>query len=154
AVFTGMAAGLVLGPRVLAGFSRPRLFGAALTVSGIVLLGLSLAPTLLVALPLAVLLGACGGVAWVGGYTLLGLNVEDEVRGRTFALVQSLDGVALVLALATAPLAAAAFDTILGLPVTVTAVGLSLSYSGAMVTYLLAGLALLASGWWAWRSMN
>ncbi|GAA2036721.1 hypothetical protein GCM10009740_30140 [Terrabacter terrae] len=40
-------------------------------------------PALLVALPLAALLGAVIGVAWVVGYTLLGLTVEDRVvRGR------------------------------------------------------------------------
>lgn len=153
-VFSGMALGLVLGPRLLRGFSRPRLFGAALTGAGIVLLALALVPTLLLALPLALVLGAFVGVGWVIGYTLIGLTVEDEIRGRTFALVQSLDGVVLVSVLAIAPLMAALFDALLGLPVRVDLGVLRLTYTGAMVTYLLAGLAMVASGVWAWRSMD
>ena len=153
-VFSGMALGLILGPRVLRGFSRARLFGAALTGAGIVLLVLALVPTFLLSLPLALLLGAFVGVGWVVGYTLIGLTVEDEIRGRTFALVQSLDGVVLVVVLAVAPLVAAMFDTLLGLPVTVNLGPLELTYTGAMITYLLAGLAMIGSGVWAWRSMN
>ncbi|GAA6527281.1 MFS transporter [Intrasporangium sp. DVR] len=153
-VFTGMALGLVLGPRVLRGFSRARLFGAALTGAGTVLLALALVPTLLLVLPLALLLGAFVGVGWVVGYTLIGLTVEDEIRGRTFALVQSLDGVVLVIVLALAPLAAAPFDAVLGLPVSVDLGPLVLTYTGAMVTYLVAGVAMIGSGIWAWRSMN
>ncbi|WP_404387606.1 MFS transporter [Humibacillus xanthopallidus] len=154
AVFTGMAIGIVVGPRVLAGLSRPRIFGAALTSAGAVLLVLAVVPTLLVALPLATVLGAVIGVAWVVGYTLLGLTVEDEVRGRTFALVQSLDGVVLVLVLAVAPLLAATFDAALSLPRTLTLGPMELTYTGAMAAYLLAGLGMGAAGLAAWRSMN
>lgn len=154
AVFTGMATGLVLGPRVLAGMSRPRLFGAALTGAGLVLIGFALVPTLWVALPLATILGALVGVGWVVGYTLIGLTVEDEIRGRTFALVQSLDGVVLVVVLALAPLLAAAFDALLSLPRGLSLGDLHLTYTGAMVTYVLAGAGMAAAGVGAWRSMN
>jgi MFS family permease len=154
AVFTGMAGGIIVGPRLLAGLSRPRIFSAALTSSGLLLLALALVPTLLLALPLATVLGALIGVGWVVGYTLLGLTVEDEVRGRTFALVQSLNGVVLVLVLAVAPLLAATFDAVLSLPRTVTVGALELSYTGATVTYLLAGVAMATAGVGAWRAMN
>ena len=154
AVFSGMATGLVLGPRVLAGMSRPRLFGAALTGAGLVLIGFALVPTLWVALPLATILGALVGVGWVVGYTLIGLTVEDEIRGRTFALVQSLDGVVLVVVLALAPLLAAAFDALLSLPRGLSLGDLHLTYTGAMVTYVLAGAGMAAAGVGAWRSMN
>ena len=154
AVFSGMAAGLVAGPRVLAGFSRARLFGAALAGAGCVLIGLAVGPTLWFALPLATVLGALVGVAWVVGYTLIGLTVEDEIRGRAFALVLSLDNVVLLVVLALAPLLAAGFDALLGLPRTWTLASLTLTYTGAMVTYLLAGLAMLLAGALAWRSMN
>ncbi len=154
AVFTGMAAGLVLGPRLLAGMSRARIFGAALTGAGAVLVVFALVPTLWIALPLATLLGGFVGVGWVVGYTLIGLTVEDEIRGRTFALVQSLDGVVLVVVLALAPLMAAAFDALLSLPRGITLGNLTLTYTGAMVTYVLAGVAMAAAGLGAWRSMN
>lgn len=154
AVFTGMATGIVLGPRLLAGLSRPRIFGAALTTAGGILLTLAVIPTLLIALPLAAVLGSVIGVAWVVGYTLLGLTVEDEFRGRTFALVQSLDGVVLVLVLAVAPLLAAAFDALLSLPRTLALGSFELTYTGAMAAYLVAGLAMCAAGLSAWRTMN
>jgi MFS family permease len=154
AVFTGMATGIVGGPRALAGLSRPRIFGAALTSAGVLLLVLAVVPVLLVALPLATVLGAVIGVAWVVGYTLLGLTVEDEVRGRTFALVQSLDGVVLVAVLALAPLLAAAFDAMLSLPRTVSLGTVHLTYTGAMAAYLIAGLGMCAAGLAAWRTMN
>ncbi|HET8988317.1 MAG TPA: MFS transporter [Humibacillus sp.] len=154
AVFTGMAIGIVLGPRALAGLSRPRIFGAALTSAGVMLLVLAVVPTLLIALPLATALGAVIGVAWVVGYTLLGLTVEDEIRGRTFALVQSLDGVVLVLVLAVAPLLAAAFDAVLSLPRTLEVGPFVLTYTGAMAAYLIAGLGMCTAGVAAWRAMN
>jgi MFS family permease len=154
AVFTGMALGIVAGPRVLGGLSRPRIFGAALTSAGLILLVLALVPALLLALPLATALGAVIGVAWVVGYTLLGLTVEDELRGRTFALVQSLDGVVLVIVLALAPLLAAAFDAAFSLPRTLVVGPVDLTYTGAMAAYLLAGLGMCGAGFAAWRSMN
>jgi hypothetical protein len=46
------------------------------------------------------------------------------------------------------------FDSLLGLPVAVDLGSLELTYTGAMVTYLLAGLAMVGSGISAWRSMN
>ena len=153
-VFSGMALGLVGGPRLLKGLSRSRIFPASLVGAGLILLVLALVPVLLVAMFLAVLLGACVGVAWVVGYTLIGLTVEDEIRGRTFALVQTLDGVVLVVVLALAPLMAAAFDGLFGLPRTLDLGALSLTYTGSMVTYVVAGVGMLLAGLSAWRRMN
>ena len=52
------------------------------------------------------MLGFFAGTAWITGYTLLGLEVEDEFRGRTFAFVQTLIRLTLALVLALAPLIA------------------------------------------------
>ena len=49
--------------------------------------------------------GFGAGTAYLSGITLLGREVADEVRGRTFAFVQSLVRVVLILALAAAPFA-------------------------------------------------
>ena len=56
---------------------------------------------------LTVAVGMCSGVAWVTGYTMLGLEVEDSMRGRTFAFVQSAARVVLVGVMALAPALAA-----------------------------------------------
>ena len=108
AVFTGLALGIWLGPKVFAQFSRRRIFGATLTISSSFLILLSLMTNLVLAIFITVLLGAFAGISWVTGFTMLGLEVADEVRGRTFAFVQSLIRVSLVLVLAIAPLVAAA----------------------------------------------
>ena len=68
---------------------------------------LALITNLVLAIFLVVFLGAFAGVSWVSGFTMLGSEVEDEVRGRTFAFVQSLIRITLVLVLAVAPAIAA-----------------------------------------------
>ena len=82
-----MGLGLWRGPRLLARVSRRRVFGAALTGCGLVLFPLALVPHLEVVAALAVVVGFLAGAAWVTGMTLLGLEVPDELRGRTFAFV-------------------------------------------------------------------
>jgi len=107
-VFTGLALGISAGPKVFSQFSRRRLFGAALTISSIFLILLSLISNLVLAIIVTIFLGAFAGVSWVSGFTMLGLEVEDELRGRTFAFVQSLIRISLVLVLAISPVVAAA----------------------------------------------
>ena len=82
------------------------MFGIALTATGLLLFPLALVPYLEVVTAVAVALGFCAGTAWVTGNTLLGLEVPDEVRGRTFAFVGSLTKLALAAVLAVAPLVA------------------------------------------------
>ncbi len=53
------------------------------------LAGIALIPNLVVVTALVVLLGSCAGVAYVTGYTIVGLEVDDDTRGRTFAFLQS-----------------------------------------------------------------
>ena len=108
AVFTGLASGIALGPKVFSQFSRRRLFGASLATAGILLLVLSLLQNLVLAIFVVIVLGVFSGISWVTGFTMLGMEVSDEMRGRVFAFVQSLIRVSLVAVLAIAPLAAAA----------------------------------------------
>jgi dTMP kinase len=135
AVFTGLAAGIAFGPKVFAQFSRRRLFGASLTIAGLFLVGLAAIPNLVLAVFTVIALGAFSGICWVTGFTMLGMEVADEVRGRTFAFVQSLIRVVLVAVLAIAPLIAAAVGEH-----TFEFQNTQLSYNGASVTILIAGL--------------
>ena len=82
AVFAGLALGMWRGPRFLLAMSRPRLFGFALTAAGVVLIGVALIANLAVVTLLTVLLGFFAGTAWITGYTLLGLEVEDSLAGQ------------------------------------------------------------------------
>ena len=149
-VFLGLAAGMFLGPRLLPDFSRRRLFSLSIGAAGFALAVLALIPQMVVAVMVTLVLGAFAGVAWVTGYTLLGLEVADELRGRTFAFVQTMVRVVLVLVLAVAPLLAAAFGQH---EIEITE-AMSLTYNGAAITFLLAGLLAAGLGLLSLRSLD
>jgi dTMP kinase len=149
AVFTGLAAGIAFGPKVFAQFSRRRLFGASLAISGGFLVALAAIPNLVLAVFIVVILGAFSGITWVTGFTMLGMEVQDEVRGRTFAFVQSLIRVVLVGVLAVAPLIAAAVGQH-----TFEFQNTQVSYNGAAVTILLAGLFASLIGFISYKQMK
>ena len=134
AVFAGLAVGIAFGPKIFAQFSRRRLFGASLTTAGIFLILLALIPNLVMAVFTVIFLGIFAGVTWVTGFTMLGMEVQDEVRGRTFAFVQSLIRITLVAVLAIAPAAAAAFGVH-----TYDFKNGSINFNGAQATILIAG---------------
>ena len=150
AVFAGLGAGMWHGPRLLRGVTRRRLFGMALLAAGVVLLGLSLVGDMVLAAVVAVLLGFCAGVAWVTGYTILGLEVEDALRGRTFGFVQSLVRLVLALVLAAAPLLAG----LVGPHRWRLNDDVALTYGGTQLTFLLAALLTMVAGVASFRQMN
>ena len=135
AVFTGLAIGIAFGPKIFAQFSRRRLFGASLTTAGFFLVLLALIPNLVMAVFTVIILGAFSGVTWVTGFTMLGMEVQDEVRGRTFAFVQSLIRITLVAVLAVAPVIAAAFGVR-----TYEFENSTINFNGAQATILIAGV--------------
>ncbi len=149
AVFVGMALGMWLGPKTLSGFSRRRLFGLALVFAGGSLAILALIPNLVVALLVTIILGTCAGVAWVSGFTMLGLEVKDEVRGRTFAFVQSLVRITLISVLAVAPVMAAT----IGRHTLHLGQGI-VHYNGAEVTLLLGGIFAAVVGIVSYHQMD
>jgi len=112
AIFVGLAGGMFLGMRILSGFSRRRLFGLSIASSAIPLALIALIPNLVVVVVLVVLLGACAGVAYVTGYTIVGREVDDDTRGRVFAFLYSAIRVILLTVIAVAPFIAAAFTAL------------------------------------------
>jgi dTMP kinase len=107
AIFIGLAAGMFLGLRILRGFSRRRLFGLSIVGAGVPLILIGLIPSLAVVVLLVIILGAFAGIAYVTGYTIVGTEVDDQTRGRTFAFLQSGIRVILFAVIAAAPLLAA-----------------------------------------------
>lgn len=144
AVFAGLGAGMWRGPGLLKGVTRPQVFGLALVGTGLLLFPVALVPALEIVVVIAVLLGFCAGAAWVTGNTLLGLEVPDELRGRTFAFVGSLTRLSLALVLAVAPLVAGAIGR----------VDVGPTYGGAAVTILLAAVLMSAVGAFSYRQMH
>ncbi|MBW8805186.1 MAG: dTMP kinase [Catenulisporales bacterium] len=150
AVFLGLAAGMATGSRVWAGVAREHLFGAVICGAGMMLCAFALVPSLLVGLLCALVVGFLGGTAWIIGQTMLGREVADELRGRTFAFVQSLIRVTLVLILAAAPAVAGTVGSLtLRFPGPV-----SITYGGAAITLFGAGLLAAGVGWVAYRMMD
>jgi dTMP kinase len=148
-VFTGLAIGIAFGPKVFAQFSRRRLFGASLTTSGVFLVLLAAISNLTLSILIVAILGAFSGIAWVTGFTMLGMEVHDEIRGRTFAFVQSLIRITLVAVLAIAPIIAATigvhhyqFQNI------------ALNYNGAQITILIAGVIAVLIGSISYHQMK
>jgi len=148
-VFLGLALGISFGPRVFAQFTRRRLFGASLAISGLLLVTLSLVLNLVLAIFITIILGIFSGITWVTGFTMVGMEVEDEVRGRTFAFVQSLIRVSLVLVLAISPLIAAAIGEH-----TYSFRTTSVTYNGAAFTMFFAGLIATLVGILSYRHMR
>lgn len=148
-VFMGLALGISLGPKILGNFSRRRIFGASLATAGLFLLVLSLIQNLVLAILIVLILGAFSGICWVTGFTMLGLEVEDELRGRTFAFVQSLIRIVLILVLAISPLIAAAIGRH-----TFNIYEISLTYNGAAFTMLLAGIIATSVGLLSYKQMR
>jgi len=149
AVFGGLALGMGFAPRLFSGLSRRRLFAAGLVGSGIGLAGLALVQQIEIASMIAVVLGFCAGASWVSGYTLLGLEVPDNVRGRTFAFVQSAVRTVLAVTLAVAPFIAGAIGR------RTWSIGdRSVSYNGAALTMLISAVLAGVIGLIAWRQMD
>jgi dTMP kinase len=149
AVFTGLAIGIAFGPKIFAQFSRRRLFGASLSTAGFFLVLLALISNLTLSVIIVIFLGAFSGITWVTGFTMLGMEVHDDVRGRTFAFVQSLIRITLVAVLATAPIIAATIGEH-----RYEFQNTTLDYNGAQITMLLAGVIAALIGALAYRQMK
>jgi len=148
-VFTGLAIGIAFGPKIFAQFSRRRLFGASLTTSGVFLVLLALISNLVLSVVIVAILGAFSGIAWVTGFTMLGMEVHDEIRGRTFAFVQSLIRITLVAVLAIAPIIAATIGVH-----RYKFQNLVLNYNGAQITILIAGAIAVLIGSVSYHQMK
>jgi dTMP kinase len=148
-VFTGLAIGIAFGPKIFAQFSRRRLFGASLTTSGLFLVLLALISNLVLSVIIVAILGAFSGIAWVTGFTMLGMEVHDDVRGRTFAFVQSLIRITLVAVLAIAPIIAATIGEH-----SYQFENLTLDYNGAQITIGIAGFIAVLIGSVSYHQMK
>jgi dTMP kinase len=148
-VFTGLAIGIAFGPKVFAQFSRRRLFGASLTTSGVFLVLLALISNLVLSVVIVAILGAFSGIAWVTGFTMLGMEVHDDVRGRTFAFVQSIIRITLVAVLAIAPIIAATIGEH-----SYQFENFTLDYNGAQITIGIAGLIAVLIGSASYHQMK
>jgi dTMP kinase len=112
AMFVGLALGMLIGAR-LRDFSLRRLFGLSITVAAVPLALIALIPNLALVTLFVVMLGALAGIAYATGNTIVGLEVDDATRGRTFAFFQSTIQVILFLVIAVSGVVASGFTKLI-----------------------------------------
>jgi dTMP kinase len=157
AIFVGMALGMVVGTKVLGSFSRRRLFGITIAAAAVPLALIGLVPILGVVVLLVVLLGALSGIAYSTGFTIVGLEVDDDTRGRVFAFFQSSIQVILLAVIAAVPFLSALFTRMIA---SVNGTGnvkignITYVSAGQNVVILLAALVAFLLGIRAYRQMD
>ena len=102
-IFVGLATGMFVGPRLGRGLSRRRLVGLCISAAGVALSFNAIMPNLLLAMVFTFLMGAFAGVVWVVSMTLVGLEVSDDRRARTFAYIYNMMRLMLLLVVVAAP---------------------------------------------------
>ncbi len=157
ALFIGIALGMLPGTRFLKDFSRRRLFGVAIVCAAIPLAIIALVPNLVIVTLLVVLIGTMGGIAYATGFTIVGLEVDDSIRGRVFAFFTSATQVILFAVIAVAPFLAKGLTKLIA---SLTGSGnvkignVMYSAVGQNVVLLLAALLAVVLGISAYRHMD
>ena len=157
AIFLGLAAGMFLGLRILHGFSRRRLFGLSIAFAAAPLALIAIIPNLVITAILVLLLGASAGIAYVTGYTVVGLEVDDDTRGRTFAFLQSGVRVILFAVIAIAPSLAGGLSALVHAVTggqTLRIANVSYTNVGDNLVLLVAAVVALGLGRAAYRQMD
>ncbi|HEY0937475.1 MAG TPA: dTMP kinase [Trebonia sp.] len=109
-ILIGLAIGMGFGSRPFGDFSRRRLFGVTLTASAVPLAMIALVPNLAVVTVFVLLMGVISGIAYPTGFTIVGLEVDDDTRGRVFAFFQSTIQAILLTVIAVAGFVATGFS--------------------------------------------
>jgi dTMP kinase len=157
AIFVGMALGMVVGPRLLHGFSLRRQFGLTIAVAAVPLALIGLVPNLGAVTLFVVLLGALSGIAYSTGFTIVGLEVDDDTRGRVFAFFQSSIQVILFTVIAIVPFLSAAFTKLIE---SMNGTGdvkignVMYASAGQNVVILVAAVVAALLGWSSYRQMD
>ncbi|SOD72068.1 thymidylate kinase [Jatrophihabitans sp. GAS493] len=149
AVFVGLGLGMAFGPRFAREVSRRRLFGLSIVASGSCLALTAVMPLIWLAVIFVVLLGFGAGNGYLAAVTLLGTEIDDQIRGRVFAILQTLIRVVLILSLAVVPFLVGAIGT-----TDITIGALDITVDGTRIVLFAAGLLAMGTGVLAYRYMD
>ena len=105
-VFTGLAVGMLTGPKILPTVPRRMIFTSAVGMAGLVLVVMSTLPDFVGAVIASTVMGWAAGIAWITGNTMIGHEVSDQLRGRVFAFVMSSVRLTLLATIAVGPVLA------------------------------------------------
>jgi dTMP kinase len=149
ALFIGLGTGMASATKMARRIPHNRLFGISIVLAGLGLLPVAASPHLWVSLVAVAFVGACAGIAFLTGVTIIGTQVEDAIRGRINAIYQSLMKIILALAMMTVPL-------LIGLvrPRTVEIFGSPVLVDGTRPVLFGAGLIAALVGVIAYRQMD
>jgi dTMP kinase len=148
-VFVGLGLGMALGPRLAREMSRRRLFGLSIVFAALCLIIAAIMPQIALAVAFVVGVGFGAGAAYLAGATLMGTDIEDEVRGRVFALLQSLIRIVLIASLAAVPFIVGGVGKN-----TFSVFGARLTVDGTRFVLVAGGLLAFAAGILAYRKMD
>ena len=143
----GMAAGIIGLSVLQRKLPHQRAFVWAVLGAGFSIVAGASMSNLPTALFFVALLGVFAGSIYVLGFTILQSNVEDEVRGRIFAVLNTLVRFCLLLAFAIAPFLSSLLDSISNrlFDRHVELLGVGISVPGTRLTLWLGGLIILGA---------
>lgn len=142
-VFTGLAIGMLVGPKILPTVPRRMVFTSSIGAAGLVLIVMSLLQDFVGATIAAAVMGLFAGIAWINGFTMIGHEVSDALRGRVFGFVMSSVRLTLLATIAAGPVIAGAVGSHL-----VLIGSFQWTLSGAALVLAAGGLiAILVSGY-------
>lgn len=149
ALFVGIGTGMASATKMAQRIPHNRLFGISIVLAGLGLLPVAASPHLWVSLIAVAFVGACAGIAFLTGVTIIGTQVEDAIRGRINAIYQSLMKIILAGSMITVPL-------FIGLvrPRNVEIFGSPVRIDGTRPVLFVAGLIAALVGVIAYRQMD
>ena len=156
ALGVGVASGVVLISVVQRRIDQKKFFASALLVAGVALFIAASAGSLTVSATFVFLMGAAVGPVYVLGYATLQAEVDDDLRGRVFAALNTLVRLCILLSMVLGPFLA----TVLGRaddatnPRTFDLAGITVALPGVRVTLWIAALIIMAAGLVARRALS
>ena len=152
----GVAAGIVGLSVLQKRLPHERIFVASVLGAGTSLVAAACMSTLTLALVSAAALGLCAGSVYILGFTILQTNVEDELRGRIFALLYTLVRFCLLLAFTLAPVVSRLLDGLSDrlFDRSVSLGGFSVALPGVRITLWLGGVIIIMAGLLAGRGLR
>jgi dTMP kinase len=148
ALGTGVAAGIVALSILQRRVPHERIFVMSVLMAGVCQAAGASMSSLLPAMFFVALLGLCAGSVYVLGFTILQVNVEDKLRGRTFATLYTMIRFCLLLAFGLAPILSGLLDRLSRAVVHghVSVGGLGIDLPGVRLTLWLGGAIIFGAG--------
>lgn len=146
---TGAAIGIITLLFIQKYLKRGTVFWSAIVLCGISLMGVSLSGFTWLSVLAIGGVGAFAGSGYVTGFTVLQEEVEDNLRGRTFAALYTIVRICMIFALAVSPLFADFYEWLLVKIFGTTTLSLGsfdYDFPGVRVTLLAGGIIIIIGG--------